>query len=57
MTVETEHDYKRAYEILQQAVKDADRILRQANLRVYLQMEREAGRLNPEAEEDEEDPT
>ena len=57
MTVETEHDYKRAYEILQQAVKDADRILRQANLRVFLQMEREAGRLNPEAEEDEEDPT
>jgi len=55
--VETEHDYKRAYEILQQAVKDADRILRQANLRVFLQMEREAGRLNPEAEEDEEDPT
>jgi len=57
MVVETEHDYKRAYEILQQAVKDADRILRQANLRVFLQMEREAGRLNPEAEEDEEDPT
>lgn len=56
MTVETDHDYKRAYEILQQAMKDADRILRQANLRVYLQMEREAGRLNPEAEEDEGDP-
>ena len=55
--METEHDYKRAYEILQQAVKDADRILRQANLRVFLQMEREAGRLNPEAEEDEGDPT
>ena len=57
MTVETEHDYKRAYEILQQAVKDADRILRQANLRVFLQMEQEAGRLNPEAEEGEGDPT
>ena len=55
--METEHDYKRAYEILQQAVKDADRILRQANLRVFLQMEQETGRLNPEVEEDEEDPT
>ena len=50
-----EHDYKKAYEILQQAVKDADRILRQANLRVFLQMEREAGRLGCD-EEDEEDP-
>ena len=53
--MELEHDYKRAYEILQQAVQDADRILRHANLRVFLQMEREAGRLGSD-EEDEEDP-
>ena len=43
------------YEILLQAVRDATRILRQANLRVSLQMDREAGRLGSD-EEDEEDP-
>jgi hypothetical protein len=50
-----EHDYKKACEILQQALWDADRILRRANLRVSLQMEREAGRLGYD-EGDEEDP-
>ena len=52
--MDPEHDYKKAYEVLQQAVQEADRILRKANLQVFLQMEREAGRL--ESEEDENDP-
>lgn len=51
MTVEPEHDYKAAYEILLRAVQEADHVLRRANLRVQLRMEREAGLLGAEDEE------
>ena len=44
--MEHEHDYKAACEVLLKAVQEADRILRKANLRIYLQMERESGQLS-----------
>ena len=49
--MEPEHDYKAAYEILLRAVQEADHVLRRANLRVQLRMEREAGLLGAEDEE------
>ena len=49
--MEPEHDYKAAYEILLWAVQEADHVLRRANLRVQLRMEREAGLLGAEDEE------
>lgn len=36
-----EPDYKAAYEILEDALRNADRILRQAQLRTALRLERE----------------
>ena len=54
--MDCEHDYKAAYEVLLKAVQEADAILRKASLRVYLQMEREAGRLSYDDME-EKDPT
>ena len=36
-----EPDYKAAYEILEEALRNADRILRQAQLRTALRLERE----------------
>ena len=41
MTMPQEPDYKAAYEILEEALRNADRILRQAQLRTALRLERE----------------
>lgn len=45
-----EPDYKAAYEILDQAPREADRILRQAHLRTVLRIQQETGQLDPEDE-------
>lgn len=41
MTMPQEPDYKAAYEILEEALRNADRILRQAQLRTALRLEQE----------------
>ena len=43
-----EPDYKAAYEILEEALRNADRILRQAHLRAALRLERERNPRKPE---------
>ena len=43
-----EPDYRAAYEILRQAVEEADRVLRRAHLRTALQMELSARDWTPE---------
>ena len=43
-----EPDYKAAYEILDEALREADRILRQARLRVALRMEQADSGQTPE---------
>ena len=45
-----EPDYKAAYEILDQALREADRVLRQAHLRTVLRIQQETGQLDPEDE-------
>lgn len=40
-------DYKAAYEILEEALRNADRILRQAQLRTALRLERERDAWEP----------
>ena len=40
-------DYKAAYEILEEALRNADRILRQAQLRTTLRLERERDAWEP----------
>lgn len=45
-----EPDYKAAYEILDEALREADRILRQARLRVALRMEQADDGWTPEDE-------
>ena len=42
-----EPDYKAAYEILEEALRNADRILRQAQLRTALRLERERDPCEP----------
>ena len=46
-----EPDYKAAYEILDEALLEADRILRQARLRVALRMEQADDGWTPEDED------
>lgn len=48
MTMPQEPDYKAAYEILDEALREADRILRQARLRVALRMEQADSGQTPE---------
>ena len=55
--MDNEHDYKTACEVLLKVVREADAILRKANLRVCLQMDRESGRLSNGDAEENEDPT
>lgn len=47
MTMTQEPDYKTAYEILEEALRNADRILRQAQLRTALRLERERDPWEP----------
>ena len=47
MTMTQEPDYKAAYEILEEALRNADRILRQAQLRTALRLEREQDPWEP----------
>lgn len=47
MTMPQEPDYKAAYEILEEALRNADRILRQAQLRTALRLERERDAWEP----------
>lgn len=42
-----EPDYKAAYEILEEALRNADRILRQARLRTALRLEQERDAWEP----------
>ena len=46
-----EPDYKAAYEISDEALREADRILRQARLRVALRMEQADNGWTPEDED------
>ena len=46
-----EPDYKAAYEILDEALREANRILRQARLRVALRMEQADNGWTPEDED------
>lgn len=47
-----EPDYKAAYEILDKAVQEASRILRQAHVHTLLKMQIETGQLTAEDEQD-----
>lgn len=51
MEMPQEPDYKAAYEILDGALREADRILRQARLRVALRMEQADDGWTPEDED------
>ena len=48
MTMPQEPDYRAAYEILDEALREADRILRRARLRVVLRMEQADSGRTPE---------
>ena len=48
MTMPQEPDYRAAYEILEEALREADRILRRARLRVVLRMEQADSGRTPE---------
>lgn len=48
MDIPQEPDYKAACEILDQALREADRILRQTHLRTVLRIQQESGQLDPE---------
>lgn len=47
MTMHQEPDYKAAYEILEEALRKADRILRQARLHTALRLEQERDAWEP----------
>ena len=51
-----EPDYKKAYEILNQALEEAVRVLQKAHLRTTLTIQRETGELTAEDEDEPSDP-